>query len=36
MVSKLQGELSYSEIINELDNVKSEINSALYKLTFLK
>lgn len=36
MVTRLQSELNYSEIVNELDNVKSEINSTLYKLTFLQ
>jgi DNA-binding ferritin-like protein len=36
MINKLQGMLSYSEIVNELDNVKSTLNSAKYKLLFLK
>lgn len=36
MVTTLQGTLEYSEIINDLDNVKSSIDSAKYKLTFLK
>lgn len=36
MVSTLQGSLQYSELINELDNVKSTLNSAKYKLNFLK
>lgn len=36
MITKLQGMLPYSEIVNELDNVKSTINSAKYKLLFLK
>ena len=35
MVSELQEELPYSEIINQLDNVKSSINSVKYKLLFL-
>jgi DNA-binding ferritin-like protein len=36
MVTTLQGTLEYSEIINDLDNVKSSIDSDKYKLTFLK
>ena len=36
MVSGLQAKMPYSEIVNELDNVKSTMNSAKYKLTFLK
>jgi hypothetical protein len=36
MVSNLQSKMPYSEIINELDNVKSTLNSAKYKLNFLK
>lgn len=36
MVSELQAKMPYSEIVNELDNVKSSINSAKYKLIFLK
>lgn len=36
MITGLQGKMPYSEIVNELDNVKSTINSAKYKLTFLK
>lgn len=34
-VTELQEMCSYSEIINELDMVKSHINSAKYKLLFL-
>lgn len=36
MVSELQSKLPYSELVNELDNVKSTLNSAKYKLKFLK
>jgi len=36
MVSGLQAKMPYSEIVNELDNVKSTLNSAKYKLNFLK
>jgi DNA-binding ferritin-like protein len=36
MISKLQGMIQYSEINNDLDNVKSTINSIKYKLLFLK
>jgi len=36
MVSALQSKMPYSEIINELDNVKASINSTKYKLLFLK
>lgn len=36
MVSSLQAKMPYSELINELDNVKSTLNSAKYKLLFLK
>lgn len=35
-VNELQGMMPYSEIVNELDNVKSTLNSAKYKLLFLK
>jgi DNA-binding ferritin-like protein len=35
MITNLQSQLSYSEIVNELDNVKSELNSIKYKLKFL-
>lgn len=36
MVNGLQAMMPYSEIVNDLDNVKSSINSAKYKLLFLK
>ena len=36
MVNKLQGMRPYSEIVNNLDLVKDAINSAKYKLLFLK
>jgi DNA-binding ferritin-like protein len=36
MVNSLQSKMPYSEIVNELDNVKSSLNSTLYKLNFLK
>jgi hypothetical protein len=36
MVTKLQSKMPYSEIVNELDTVKSSLNSAKYKLLFLK
>jgi len=36
MVSSLQDKMPYSEIVNELDTVKSTLNSAKYKLLFLK
>jgi DNA-binding ferritin-like protein len=36
MVSGLQTIMPYSEIVNDLDNVKSTINSIKYKLLFLK
>jgi hypothetical protein len=36
MVTKLQGKLPYSEIVNNLDLVKDSINSTKYKLLFLK
>ena len=36
MVSGLQAITPYSEIVNDLDNVKSTINSIKYKLIFLK
>lgn len=35
-INELQSILPYSEIVNELDNVKSTLNSAKYKLNFLK
>lgn len=36
MVQKVQDECMYSEIINELDVIKSQINMTKYKLIFLK
>lgn len=36
MVTGLQDKMPYSEIVNDLDTIKSTINSARYKLTFLK
>lgn len=36
MVNGLQAITPYSEIVNDLDNVKSTINSIKYKLLFLK
>ena len=36
MVNRLQSKMPYSEIVNELDTVKSSLNSAKYKLKFLK
>ena len=36
MITKLQGKLPYSEIVNNLDLVKDLINSTKYKLLFLK
>jgi DNA-binding ferritin-like protein len=36
MVGSLQDKMPYSEIVNELDTVKSTLNSAKYKLKFLK
>lgn len=36
MVSSLQTKMPYSEIVNELDTVKSSLNSTKYKLLFLK
>ena len=35
-INELQSMLPYSEIVNELDTVKSTLNSAKYKLNFLK
>lgn len=35
-VNNLQGVMPHSEIVNELDEVKSTINTAAYKLTFLQ
>ena len=36
VICKLQGMLPYSEIVNNLDLVKDSMNSAKYKLLFLK
>lgn len=36
MVNSLQAIMPYTEIVNDLDNVKSTINSIKYKLLFLK
>lgn len=36
MVNALQAKMPYSEIVNDLDTVKSTLNSAKYKLKFLK
>jgi DNA-binding ferritin-like protein len=36
MINSLQSIMPYSEISNDLDNVKSTINSIKYKLLFLK
>ena len=36
MIDKYQSNCMYSEIINELDVIKSAINSTKYKLIFLK
>ncbi len=36
MVSELQAKMPYSEIVNDLDLVKSSMNSTKYKLLFLK
>ena len=36
MINSLQAIMPYSEIVNDLDNAKSSINSAKYKLLFLK
>lgn len=35
MISNLQNKMIYSEIINDLDVVKSQLNSLKYKLLFL-
>lgn len=35
-INQAQANCSYSEIVNELDNVKSLINTTKYKLIFLK
>jgi len=36
MVTSLQAKMPYSEIVNDLDTIKSTIDSAKYKLIFLK
>jgi len=36
MVTSLQGVMPYSEIVNDLDMIKSTLNSIKYKLLFLK
>jgi DNA-binding ferritin-like protein len=36
MVTGLQAKMPYSEIVNDLDMIKSTINSGKYKLIFLK
>jgi DNA-binding ferritin-like protein len=36
MVTALQNKMPYSEIVNDLDTIKSTLNSAKYKLLFLK
>jgi DNA-binding ferritin-like protein len=36
MVTKLQSKMPYSELVNDLDTIKSTLNSAKYKLLFLK
>jgi DNA-binding ferritin-like protein len=36
MITKLQGMIPYSEIVNNLDLIKDAINSTKYKLLFLK
>lgn len=36
MISGLQAKMPYSEIVNSLDTVKDSLNSAKYKLLFLK
>jgi DNA-binding ferritin-like protein len=36
MVTNLQSKLPYSELVNALDTVKDTLNSAKYKLLFLK
>lgn len=35
-INDLQSKMPYSEIVNDLDTVKSTLNSAKYKLLFLK
>jgi DNA-binding ferritin-like protein len=36
MINGLQAKMPYSEIVNDLDTIKSTLNSAKYKLLFLK
>jgi DNA-binding ferritin-like protein len=36
MIDGLQAKMPYSEIVNDLDTIKSTINSGKYKLLFLK
>ena len=36
MVTSLQAKMPYSEIVNDLDTIKSTLNSTKYKLLFLK
>ena len=36
MVNGLQAKMPYSELVNDLDTIKSTINSGKYKLIFLK
>ena len=36
MVSNLQAKMPYSELVNDLDTIKSTLNSTKYKLLFLK
>jgi hypothetical protein len=36
MVTGLQAKMPYSELVNDLDTTKSTLNSAKYKLLFLK
>ena len=36
MVDGLQAKMPYSELVNDLDTIKSTINSGKYKLLFLK
>jgi DNA-binding ferritin-like protein len=36
MVTGLQAKMPYSEIVNDLDTIKSTLNSGKYKLIFLK
>lgn len=36
MVTGLQGKMPYSEIVNDLDTIKSTLNGIKYKLLFLK